>query len=291
MPTHQRSPIRALRDLDARGGEVLAEHAVGERTCESGLPLVEVLTRIGVDGLVVATVQLLVADGVADQAASETTAHRSRRSNHDSFGGRRFVDPRAPRRRVGIRADACQVDGQHLCHQFSVVATQGSRRSLPVSITAGTPSSLLFVSAKVSACAAQQPSCSTAALTISPAAEIEVSRSLLTMMTTSDAGTPLPRTPQTFAPSERNCCSLRKTYLVCSVRTNSSSLAVAGAANATAAAMTASKYADHVLQTEHLRKTRDADALTSAARTESRDNASPLDGFDEPEFSCTSVLP
>src|SRR5215212_2820269 len=65
--------------LDPRRREILSEHAIAQRTGELGLPVVEILTCIHVDGLIVATVQLLIADRVADKAAAEATSHGARR--------------------------------------------------------------------------------------------------------------------------------------------------------------------------------------------------------------------
>lgn len=41
-------------DVDALGGQVLAEHPVGEGAIQLGLPVVEVFARVDVDGLIVA---------------------------------------------------------------------------------------------------------------------------------------------------------------------------------------------------------------------------------------------
>ena len=76
----------------------------------SGFPSVEVFARIDVDGLIVAAVKLLIADGVADQAAAETATHRAGRADHDPAVGRHLVDTGPPRRRIGIVADAREVD-------------------------------------------------------------------------------------------------------------------------------------------------------------------------------------
>src|SRR5690242_871176 len=67
-------------DIDARHGEVLAEHSVDKLSVQVDLPLVEVFARIDVDSLIVATVKLLVADGVADETTAGTGAHRPRRA-------------------------------------------------------------------------------------------------------------------------------------------------------------------------------------------------------------------
>ena len=56
--------------VDAVGREVLAELAGRQRHAELVRPPLEVLDRVGVDGLVVAAVAAAVADVVTDQAAA-----------------------------------------------------------------------------------------------------------------------------------------------------------------------------------------------------------------------------
>ena len=108
-------------DIGSRRGEVLTEHSVDQPACEHRLPFVEVLSRVGINGLIVATVQFPVADGVADESAAQTTAHGSRRPDHHIVVRCGFVDTRRPRRCVGIRADAGEVDRQQRCHASKVM--------------------------------------------------------------------------------------------------------------------------------------------------------------------------
>ena len=106
--------------VDPGRGEVLAEHAVGKGPGQFGFPLVQVFARVDVDGLIVTAVKLLIADGVADQAAAETATHRAGRAHHDLVISRRLVDTGPPRRRIGVRADTCEVHRQHRSHGHSV---------------------------------------------------------------------------------------------------------------------------------------------------------------------------
>ena len=73
--THVSADLPALSDeggvdIEAEGGQVLAEDAVGERASELGLPGVEILAGVGVDRLVGPAVGLRIADGITGGTAS-----------------------------------------------------------------------------------------------------------------------------------------------------------------------------------------------------------------------------
>ena len=121
LPIRQRSPIRAPVTSTPDVVRFSPNMPLVRGPGQFGFPLVEVFARVDVDGLIVAAVKLLIADGVADQAAAETATHRAGRADHDLVISRRLVDTGPPRRRIGVRADACEVDRQHSSHAHRIL--------------------------------------------------------------------------------------------------------------------------------------------------------------------------
>ena len=98
----------------------------GQFALQVRCPGVQILTGVGVDGLIVTAVKLAVADHVADDAAAETAPHRTRRPDGDRPARRTLVDSRpgfGP-----VRLDMGAVDRQYRCHSPSLAAVLRSRR-------------------------------------------------------------------------------------------------------------------------------------------------------------------
>src|SRR5882757_6355726 len=113
MPTFADS---RARHVDARRGQVLAEVAVVQGAPERGLPVVEVFARIRVHGLIVSTVQFLVADRICGQPASLSDAFGSWRAYGDDIVRRLFVDAGEQRLLVRVWPQPSEIDRQHTGH-------------------------------------------------------------------------------------------------------------------------------------------------------------------------------
>jgi len=100
-------------DVEVAGGEVLAEHSVRQLAAESLSPLVELLAREGVDGLLVPAVMPDVADEVALDPAPESSALGSRGTKHDGLD-RTLGDPRVRHQLGRVGLGVPDVEGVHM---------------------------------------------------------------------------------------------------------------------------------------------------------------------------------
>src|SRR4029450_4150398 len=81
-------------DVDAPCREVLSERPGGQGAAELALPTVEVLSRVRVDGLIVAAVALAVAARVPRQSATRAAVLHAWCSHLDGTRGGSLVDAR-----------------------------------------------------------------------------------------------------------------------------------------------------------------------------------------------------
>ena len=119
-------------DVDPCSGEVLAEDAVGERPAQLGLPVVEILARIGVHRLVRPPMRCGIADRVTGGTAPPGAWARV--VERDRLWRWPLVD--AGDAGVGMTAcrRAADVDGkERRHHQARIAATsRGNRRFAPL---------------------------------------------------------------------------------------------------------------------------------------------------------------
>src|ERR1022692_567730 len=101
-------------DVEAGGGQVLAEHPVAERTAEFGLPVIEVLTGIRIHRLVGTAVGARIADGVACGATESQPG--SRIPKFHRLARRAFADAGDAGIGEPGRLRGAQVDGEERCH-------------------------------------------------------------------------------------------------------------------------------------------------------------------------------
>src|SRR5690349_12369289 len=97
-------------DIQAFGRDILSEHAVGEFTLELDLPGIEILARVRVHRLIIATVELRIADRIPHQPAAETALHRPRGAYLDWADTRSLVNAGRQHRLLSVGPRMCQVD-------------------------------------------------------------------------------------------------------------------------------------------------------------------------------------
>src|SRR5262249_12909654 len=95
--------------VDPARGEVLAEHPTSQRAAQVGLPGIQVLASVRVDGLVMAAVVPEVTDSVADPAAAAGPLRAGIPDLHGAVG-RTLVDAGHPGVRVGAPSRSSEVD-------------------------------------------------------------------------------------------------------------------------------------------------------------------------------------
>jgi hypothetical protein len=106
-------PDQGSVDVDAQGREVLPEDTVRERAAELGLPPVQVLACVGVDGLVEAAVMLDVMDTVARET-DLTGALGTRGTDGDRPVDGSLVDACRGQDLPRVGARPADVDREHL---------------------------------------------------------------------------------------------------------------------------------------------------------------------------------
>src|SRR4051812_1670560 len=120
------------RHVDSGRRQVLAEVAVPQRAPQPLLPVVEVFARVRVHGLVVAAVQLLVADDVGVEAAADPATLGPWRPDRDRLIRRDLVDAGERRGLVGVGPRPGEIDRQDTWHGVKT-RTMSGRRPLAAS--------------------------------------------------------------------------------------------------------------------------------------------------------------